>query len=74
MSRKKEIPVEQKCIDLVNQLRQIREESEITTARLSEMTGIAQPNITRMETHKSKPGLETLLRIAGALGVEIKVV
>jgi DNA-binding XRE family transcriptional regulator len=59
---------------VVNDLKDIREDEEVTTATLAEMTGIKQPNITRMETGGSTPNLRTVLMIADALGYDLTFV
>lgn len=71
----KQKSIKDQCGDIVNTLKKIREDKEITTAMLESMTGILQPNITRMETGKTfSPSLQTILKIAEALDVEIKIV
>jgi transcriptional regulator with XRE-family HTH domain len=67
----KETAIEEMCDQVVNDLKELRESKNITTAKLSEMTGIAQPNITRMETGKTLPTLKTVATIAHALEVKI---
>ena len=48
----------------------VRREKGITQAQLAERLGIKQPMIARWETGKRKPKIETLMRIAKALGVQ----
>lgn len=52
------------------ELRKLRLEKGITLLQLSAMTGIAQPNLSRIETGKVDARYSTLARIARALGVK----
>lgn len=63
--------VETKCKEIINQLREYREEKNYTTYKLAEESSIRQPNITRMETFDSIPNLKTIVTIAEALQVDI---
>lgn len=56
---------------VVNDLKDIRESENVTTAKLAEMTGIKQPNITRMEVGGATPNLRTIVTIADALGYDL---
>ena len=51
------------------ELREIRLEKGITLSLLSAMTGIAQPNLSRIEGGKVDARYSTLARVARALGV-----
>ena len=55
---------------MYRELRKIRTEKGITLSQLSAMTGIAQPNLSRIETGKVDARYSTLARIARALGVK----
>jgi transcriptional regulator with XRE-family HTH domain len=70
----KKLSIEEQCDKFVDELRTIRYESNITLNKLSDLTGIRQSNLTRIETGKSKPGLETIVRILSALDKELKIV
>ena len=61
------------CVDIIIDLKRIRESKGITTAQMEVLTGIRQPNITRMETLKSIPSLQTIIKYADALNVVIKI-
>lgn len=54
---------------MYRRLREIRLERGITLTQLSAMTGIAQPNLSRIEAGKVDARYSTLARIARALGV-----
>ncbi len=71
--------IENLCEQVVNDLKELRESKKITTAQLGEMTGLQQPNITRLETggtgeKPQRPNLKTVIAYAYALGAKIKVV
>lgn len=50
-------------------LRELRLEAGLTQAELARRTGIHRPNIARVEAGRHTPSLETLARIASAIGV-----
>lgn len=50
-------------------IRLIRKERGLTQKQLGKLCGIAEPNIRKYENEKQKPKLETLEKIASALGV-----
>ena len=58
---------------MYRQLRETRLGMGITLSQLSAMTGIAQPNLSRIEAGKVDARYSTLARIARALGVELVV-
>lgn len=58
---------------MYTRLREARLGMGITLSQLSAMTGIAQPNLSRIETGKVDARYSTLARIARALGVELVV-
>ena len=50
-------------------LRELRLEAGLTQAELARRTGIHRPNIARVEAGRHTPSLETLSRLAGAIGI-----
>lgn len=54
-------------------VRELREAAGLSQSELARRTGTRQPNIARLETGGGIPKLETLQRIAGALGMELEV-
>jgi DNA-binding XRE family transcriptional regulator len=54
---------------LGNRLRELRREAGLTQAELARRTGIHRPNIARVEAGRHTPSLETLARLASAIGV-----
>ena len=53
------------------QLKRVREEKGISAAELGRLTFIDKPHITRLEKGGTNPTLTTLIKLAGALEVEI---
>ena len=49
-------------------LRSARDDAHLTQRRLSELTGIAQPTIARIESGASDPRVDTLRRLLDACG------
>lgn len=54
---------------LGRRLRALRLEAGLTQAELAKRTGIHRPNIARVEAGRHTPSLETLARLASAIGV-----
>ena len=50
------------------QIRYLRKQAGLTQADLAKRAGMARPNLTRLEAGRCRPALETLERIARALG------
>lgn len=50
-----------------------RDEQALTQKQLSEVTGIAQADISRFENGTGNPSLRTLKRLAEGLGMSLKV-
>lgn len=50
-----------------------RKRSGLTQKQLSEKTGIAQADISKMETGNGNPSLRTLQRLAAGMGMRIKL-
>ena len=63
------IPVEVEGPRLGARLRQLRKAAGLTQAELARRTGIHRPNIARVEAGRHTPSLETLARLATAIGV-----
>jgi len=58
-------------VAVYRELRKIRTDRGITLSQLSAMTGIAQPNLSRIELGGVDARYSTLARIARALGVKL---
>lgn len=50
-----------------------RKNSGLTQKQLSEKTGIAQADISKLESGNANPSLRTLHRIAAVMGMRIKI-
>lgn len=60
--------------DMAMQLMELRERRGMTQTELAGVTGIAQSEISRIERGSANPTEKTLLRIADALGADLRVV
>lgn len=59
--------------NFIKTLISIRNEKNITQKKLSELTGITQSDISKIENGNANPSIKTLKRIATALGCELKL-
>jgi DNA-binding XRE family transcriptional regulator len=59
---------------IANQLIALRRARKLTQQRLAEMSGIAQSEISRIETGAANPTYATLSALARPLGVEVGLV
>ncbi len=65
---------ERKAYELGEQMRALRERRGLSQSQLAELTGIAQPNVSRLEAGTTGlPKLDTLQRIAEALELELSI-
>lgn len=58
---------------LMEEFVKLRKEKNITQQILSERTGIARPNIARMENGTYNPTVDMLVRIADGLGMKVDI-
>ena len=54
-------------------LRLIRTSNELTIKQISEQTGIAPSTISRIETDRRHPSIETYFKLLDALGADIYI-
>ena len=59
---------------LIKAMIRAREEQKISQRQLSEKTGIAQADISRIETGDGNPTLRTLQKIAEGLGMRLELI
>ena len=59
------------CKRVAALLRQERERQNLSMTVLAERSGLSQPSVSYIERGMRIPGLDTLLSIAGTLGVEL---
>jgi transcriptional regulator with XRE-family HTH domain len=67
-------PEEYFLLEIVGKLMAARDRKKLSQRDLSKMTGVAQKTISRIENGKDVPELSTLLKLARALDLEIKIV
>lgn len=58
---------------LIRAILDARREKGITQKELSERTGIAQGDISKLENGSANPSVKTLKRVADALGKKVKI-
>lgn len=61
-------------MDIIDKIVAIRKQRGISQQKLSEMTGILQPVIARVESKKSSPTIEFLSKVLTALDLELSLV
>jgi ribosome-binding protein aMBF1 (putative translation factor) len=71
---KEQSTVFERAYGLAVQIAELREKQSLTQAQLAERTGIDQADISRIERGSTHPTEKTLLRIADALGAELRLV
>jgi len=57
--------------DIIQALIDARKESGLTQKQLSEKTGIAQGDISKIEKGEANPSLKTLKRLASGMGMKL---
>ena len=57
-----------KCIAVINELIELRKAQGLTQKELAKAANLAQPAIARLESKSAVPQLDTLLKVAAALG------
>ena len=59
--------------EIIQALIEARRASGMTQKELSEITGIAQGDISKLEKGNANPSLRTLIRLAEGMGMQLKV-
>lgn len=62
-----------KADGIIQALIEARHASGMTQKELSELTGIAQGDISKLEKGNANPSLRTLIRLAEGMGMQLKV-
>ena len=70
---KKEYDALEPEFTIIKALLNAREASGLTQKDLAERTGIAQGDISKLETGNANPSLRTLQRLAAGLGMKLKL-
>lgn len=60
-------------LDIGRQVRNLRNQRDLTLQELSELTGLSKPNLSQIENNIVTPPIATLLKISTALGVPIGI-
>lgn len=63
-----------KCIAIIDKLIELRKAKGLTQKELAQASSLTQSVIARLESKKATPQLDTLLKVASALGCEIELV
>ena len=58
---------------IIKTMLEARQRKNITQKQLSDVTGIAQADISRIENGNANPSLQTLVRLAEGLGAKLKI-
>lgn len=61
-------------VSFIEELIKARQERGISQKRLEELSGVKQPIIARMETGKTSPQIDTILKILAPLGKTLAIV
>ena len=61
-------------VALIGEMVKARQEKGISQKKLEELSGVKQPVIARMETGKTSPQLDTVLKVLFALGKTLAIV
>lgn len=59
--------------DIINAMIKARKEKGLTQKQLSELTGITQADISRIENGSRNPSLEMIKRLATGMGMRLKL-
>lgn len=60
-------------LQIIHTLIEARKTKKITQKQLSEITGIAQGDISKLENGSGNPSIKTLQRLANGLGMMLKI-
>ena len=71
---KEEILESDMRVAIMSELIEARNAKGISQKKLEEMSGVSQPVIARMETGKTSPQLDTVLKVLASLGKTLAVV
>lgn len=59
--------------DIVDQLVAYRKKLKMTQQDIADATGIKRANVTRIEAKKNEASLDSLVRIAGSMGLKLNL-
>jgi len=64
--------MDQTSSNLAANVRRVREARDLTQRQLAELSGVPRPTLANIETGRSNPTLNVLIKVAGALGTSIE--
>lgn len=64
----------ERCVAIINELIELRKEKGLTQRELAKAANLTQPAIARLESKAATPQLDTLLKVAAALGYNLALV
>lgn len=62
------------CAGIIDQLIERRQMLNLTQKQLADAVGMAQSGVARLENKKTVPQLDTLVKVAAALGCELRII
>lgn len=62
------------CVSIIDELIDLRKEKGLTQRELAKSANLTQPAIARLESKAAIPQLDTLLKVAAALGYNLALV
>lgn len=62
------------CVEVIRELRREREKRGLSKYAVSQQSGVSQSMLSLIERDMRNPSLETLLKIAEAIGVDLSAV
>lgn len=62
------------CAEIIERLIERRQMLNLTQKQLADAAGLAQSGVARLESKKNVPQLDTLLKVAAALGCDFQLV
>lgn len=62
------------CAEIIDRLIERRQMLNLTQKQLADAAGLAQSGVARLESKKNVPQLDTLLKVATALGCDLQLV
>ena len=71
---KEELSVSEIRVALISELIKARQEKGITQKDLEKLSGVKQPIIARMETGKTSPQVDTMIKVLAPLGYKLAIV
>lgn len=62
------------CSQIIDLLIERRQMLNLTQKQLADAVGMAQSGVARLESKKTVPQLDTLVKVAAALGCELRII